>query len=306
MKFKKLFSLSNVFVTTFALSGVALLLTPGPAPKNRKHTIVYPDLQIKTDTLYVTKEYFDAHKKRGLGRFNHIKNTITVTYWVPVDDDPYTKKYSESYNGERPAVFRHELEHARKTLLWNDIQEYTPVIRAEIACMNEVMACAAEVIECAENEWQTKKPTVARKSLIKATSAVLTENSKLPANFFEVDFANQKIADIVMKYAVDKYIQMFNCGAYKKYVCQRLDPRIKWNKCHPNKECNIVDRIMFRPEKGDWSQMFVFRTKNGKKVDIWKSVSQKMRDEVQSRVDSAIYSQMRPGEMLLDLKSNKR
>lgn len=305
-KFKRMlkWSLSATIVTTAALVSSYSLNSCQENFRNVKDK--RPDLVVHYDTMYATKEYFDTHKKLGLGQFNPVTNDISVKHWVPADDSTYTKHMTDLYNGEQTAVFRHESEHARKALLWLNVQEHSPLVRGEIAGMNETMACASEVIESAENEWRTKKPTVARASLRKAARAVLEANSKLPANSFEVDFNDPKIADIVLKYAIDKYIDMFNRGAYKKHVRKWVNPRAKWKKYTPHNQCNIIDRMMFRPEKGDWSQMFTFETKNGKKVDIWKSASQKMRDEVQTRVDSAAHSQIRPGEMLLNLKNDKR
>ncbi len=313
IKFKKLFkwSLPAIIITTgaFVSSHTSANIQNKEEVQKAATTIKdnRPEIRIRYDTIYLTEEYLDTNKSINLGLFLPTDNSVSMKHFVPVDSTKRVMNFAQTHNSQRAAILRHELEHGRKAHLWANTEDRAPFVRGQIACMNEVMAPAGEVIESAENEWLTGIPTQGPDMLKKTTSAILDENRKTPFGLMGgVDFTNQKIADIVLKYAIDKYIREFNRGVYKWPVRKKLDANRKHINYKPNKECNPMDKIMFFPESGDWSQMFAYKTKSGKNINIWKSASEKMRREVRERVDSATNSLLKPGEYLTAFKTPEK
>jgi len=320
MRFKKLFSLSALLVVTLASSFGNYKQTKEeidtakePAKKVKFEPL--PDLKFQVDTLRVTKENFEntlVHSAAGL--FHPSTNTIAITYYLPVTDDPRIVKYCEIWNKCTRVVKRHEMEHATKAHIVKAVEKLSGWDRARLAAMNESMAPGGEIIEAIEYHLETgERYPVDRMFLWRADSLIMARQKEKNMGIEpikEVDFSAPVIADVILESAVDKFAKDHKRGFYNTRIKTELQA-VTRPKYKMNKQCTILATVTnYLPMRNQWGALWTYDVKTPwalgkkKKVDIWNCATKNTRARVINKVDSIIKSDMAPGQMLL-LKTYK-
>ncbi len=322
MNFKKLFSLSAGFVLTLA-SGVVLGMfyrtgqegaDKSSAPLNSSYNLL-PDLSICTDTTLVTS---DNWSKLAAGVFLPTQNKVIVYHFVPADTAKWLPHWCAVQNDASRVVARHEVEHARKANIVQNVQGLSGYSRAQMAIMNETMAPAAEIVEAMTYRMETgRRFPIDRRFLFRADSMIMAWHSLFGALGPMIDLGRPEIADIILRASIDKFVMDYGRGIYHTKVRNELNarPRAKYT---PHRYC---DNNMFShccPQINDWGALWTFEVtpfiKNGNvlrqftlprgcflpcySVDLWNSATQSARDYVLQKVDSCIMVEMNPGQML--------
>lgn len=306
MKFKKYLSLSAACVMIAGAVGLkAAQNTDKDYTKHRTEIVTpnfnpYPELKQTVDTIYITKDMFG--QTFCAGEFKG--HTVKMTYFAPGDSEKWTSDFCEANNSMYREVWRHEMEHARKALLTRNQDFRHPVVGARIAAMNEIQAPAAEALQAADDQFYhgMQCPNVAR--LKTATKKILAANETSLTAGYAIDYTNPAVADAVLDHGVSKFISDFNHGVYRWTMRQKLDGK-KTPYYIPHQEVDTHLLIGYSPEQDMWGPMFTYTTRYGKKVDIWKNATPKMRAKVLERVDSAINVVAGPAEMQVFKQAKK-
>lgn len=306
MKFKKLFSLSAIFVTAFVLPGTVLFTHSSDYDKKTKDacTVSCPDLKIKRDTLHINNQNISVLYKMSLAMFLAQTNTIKITYYKYDDDvKPHIKKVCNARNGAFRVYFRHEMEHARNANLTTNPTGLSRLDFARVAVMDEVASLCGEIIESQNYRLETRLRFPYPRSFLSRTDSMImahhnrnTDTNKNKA----VDFSDSAIANIVLKCAVDKFAAVHNQRLYVKRV-RNILRGIKTAPYTPNNQCR-KNRAFFRPDFDMWGELLTYDvispTYFNNRVDIWNSASKDARQYAISQINSIIQDDMLPGQML--------
>ncbi len=321
MKFRKILSLSFAFVLSMALTGSANLLPTENAKDAVKKTAKKPVKSIKPitfsmDTVLVTK---DNVSKIAAGQFSPCRNHVSVSYMVLSPELKHLKKWCEEQNNSLRVVTRHEVEHARKAAMVQNVNELPGYRRAQVAIMNECMAPAAEIIEAMTYRIETGRRYPAdRAFLFRADSLIMNAQQKRGFSCVGIDFSCPEIADIILDASIDKFMKDYNRGFYHYKVQGELDckPRPKYT---PSLNCDTYNITTFCPAANQWGALWTFdvtpfqdcvTTIKGfgwggykfncanQRVDIWNSASEEARRRALDKVDLCIYQEMGHGRML--------
>ena len=99
-----------------------------------------------------------------------------------------------------------------------------------------------------------------------------------------INFKDQEIADLVIHYATQKFLNSLKCGTYRRTIDRAPYRTMKYI---PNSTCNTISMVGFMPELNMWAPMWEFETEAGT-VNIWNSASKQARDRLIAVVDSVI------------------
>lgn len=317
MKFKKLLTLSaglsvllGTSISYAALEGASDNQTPDKALKTIRFKPL-PDLKTATDTLYFTNENFDAkYARAAAGQFIPGTNTVRVSYFM-YDDmaNARVRLNCDNANEAVGVVRRHEMEHARKANIVQDVMGLSPWDRARLAVMNESMAPGGEIIEAVEYHIKTgERYPQNRAFLWRADSLIMARHNEKNFGFgagVPVDFSDPVIADIVLESAVDKFAKDHKRGFYHTKIRGELKGG-KRSKYKPHNQCDLKPNMSnYFPMANQWGILWTYDVSapwvvfNKKRVDIWNSATVATRNRVINKVDSIVKTDMAPGQMLM-------
>ena len=257
-------------MTVTAVLGPALLVKNArDADIERAKNLSYkprPKLEVRVDTLNLSRENFAQKFPSAVaGLFFPTRNEVVVTYFNPMDNADYVNRTCAHMNGMLQLTMRHEMEHARKAHLTKILSPYySAQTRARIAAMNETMAPASETIEALDYQYKTGE-----------------QIQKSPINFND-----QKIADIVITNALNRFKSEIKKGHYVTTL-----QREYYNKnpisYTPHQECDLFLKLTFHPEYDMWAPMWQFETAGGQ-ANLWLAASNKARAKTLNTIDSII------------------
>lgn len=317
MKFKKLLTLSaglsvllGTSISYAALEGASDNQTPDKALKTIRFKPL-PDLKTATDTLYFTNENFDAkYARAAAGQFIPGTNTVRVSYFMYDDTaNARVRLNCDNANEAVGVVRRHEMEHARKANIVQDVMGLSPWDRARLAVMNESMAPGGEIIEAVEYHIKTgERYPQNRAFLWRADSLIMARHNEKNFGFgagVPVDFSDPVIADIVLESAVDKFAKDHKRGFYHTKIRGELKGG-KRSKYKPHNQCDLKPNMSnYFPMANQWGILWTYDVSapwvvfNKKRVDIWNSATVATRNRVINKVDSIVKTDMAPGQMLM-------
>lgn len=316
MKFKKLLTLSaglsvllGASIGCAVLGGAADNKTPDKAKTIRFRPL--PDLKTTVDTLYFTNENFDAkYARAAAGQFIPGTNTVSVSYFMYDDTaNARVRLNCDNANEAVEVVRRHEMEHARKANIVQDVMGLSPWDRARLAIMNESMAPGGEIIEAVEYHIKTgERYPQNRAFLWRADSLIMARHNEKNFGFgagVPVDFSDPVIADIVLESAVDKFARDHKRGFYHTKIRGELKGG-KRSKYKPHNQCDLKPNMSnYFPMANQWGILWTYDVSapwvvfNKKRVDIWNSATVATRNRVINKVDSIVKTDMAPGQMLM-------
>lgn len=295
MKFKKLYTLSLPLAITATMILGAVLFTENANKKDIKNTKTiqnnqHPKLIIEIDTLNLNRKNFNTEYPKAIaGTFLPTQNKVKVTYYNATDNATYINRICAHQNGMLPLTLRHELEHARKAHMTKmTTPRHNAQTRARIAAINEIMASSAEIIEAMDYHYTNKKPIPSCKEFVQnACNKILnTTNQQTPEK--PVDFNNQKIADIVIENALERFKDETRAGQYISTL-RREYYNTRQISYTPNQECDPIQKIFFAPEFNIWAPMWQFQTAGGG-ANLWLAATDKMHQKTLNTVDSIIHA----------------
>lgn len=293
MKFVKLCNLSlSIAMTVTAVLGPALLVKNArDADIERAKNLSYkarPKLEVRVDTLNLSRENFAQKFPSAVaGLFFPTRNEVVVTYFNPMDNADYVNRTCAHMNGMLQLTMRHEMEHARKAHLTKILSPYySAQTRARIAAMNETMAPASETIEALDYQYKTGTPIPSSKIFVaEACDSILKIIGKQIQNT-PINFNDQKIADIVITNALNRFKSEIKKGHYVTTL-----QREYYNKnpisYTPHQECDLFLKLTFHPEYDMWAPMWQFETAGGQ-ANLWLAASNKARAKTLNTIDSII------------------
>ncbi|MDE5615369.1 MAG: hypothetical protein K2I81_00860 [Alphaproteobacteria bacterium] len=315
MKFKKVLALSaGVSVALTASIGCAVFNNASDveAQQNTK-TIRFeplPDLKFVIDTLYFTNENFDAkYARSAAGQFVPGSNTVRVSYFACDDSaNSRVKYYCNIANESIEAVRRHEMEHARKAHIVQDVNHLSRWDRARLAVMNEAMAPGGEIIEAVEYHIENgERYPQDRAFLWRADSLIMARHKEKNFGYGDgvpVDFSDPVIADIVLESAVNKFARDHKRGFYHTKIKKELSG-VRRPKYKPHNKCDLMPTALnYIPMVDQWGVLWTYDVKAPwtvfakNSVDIWNSATEETRRRVINKVDSIVKTNMTSGEML--------
>lgn len=310
MKFKKLLSLSAVLVTGLTMSVPWLVRDGERSDSNDGHKqevySLWPDLKFKTDTLHITNENFQSRFMRAsAGIFVPGDNSVHLTY-ITYDStaNALVKANSDAANEAARVVLRHEMEHARKANITQNIAQLSPWNRARLAIMNESMAPAGEIIESQEYRLETgERFPQNRNFLWEADSLIMARHNQIHhgnGKFKPVDFSDPVIADILLDKAVDKFAKDHKKGFYKSKIKKELQG-VKRPVYKPHNQCDPLV-FVYAPDANQWGALWTYDVSAPwhmkRRVDVWNSATITARHRAINKVDSIIKSDLEPGQIL--------
>jgi len=314
MKFKKFLSLSAALVVTLVgtLGNVSGEKTAEAADTTVKKITFkpLPDLKYRVDTLRITKENFNRRFLRAAaGQFVPGTNTVIITYFLAETDDPRVIRNCDASNQSTRVVIRHEMEHAKKAHIVQDVSKLSGFDRARLAVMNESMAPGGEIIEAIEYHLETgERYPMDRRFLWRADSLIMARQKEKQGGVMltkEVDFSDPVISGVILESAVEKFAKDHQRGFYHTKIKKELNAG-KRHKYKKHKECEIsTTPANYMPFMNQWGALWTYDVKTPwtvsqkKRVDIWNSATKEARERVIHKVDSIIKTDMRPGQMLL-------
>lgn len=294
MKFRYLAHLSVSFIlgVTSIIAAQTTQENNSKKPANTGKTQLRP-LKYITDTVYVTPE--TKITKCAAGRFVPATNTIIIYYFIPKTPNEQLEKTCNLNNTSKRYVLRHEYEHARKAALTKHTEHLSPMTRARVAALNEVMAPAGEIVEAIEAqhyETQTEKP--GRKFIKNALTEI---NDQCKPNNISPYFYTQQVADIIMKHATQHYVNQTADGTYI-HGLRKAYFNNKKSAYKPNLECAKINKAMFIPQVNMWAPLWDFETKYGT-INLWELATKKQKQEMMQKIDSIIYKTTGQNSILL-------
>lgn len=284
MKFEKLYDIAFFFVIGCVIGATAIELKPNK--KEKKYIIERLDtLTTRIDTTYITKEDLENKKVIVGGTFCSAKNTINIYYIKPKDTAQKTINYCNAVNKQIRYVKVHELEHAKKANLVENPHFFLPKTRAKIAAQNEIIAPAAEIIAALDLSYITKaKPANMRWFIKNAYNEMSQTLKKQPR---PIDLNKQEVADIIIKHSLLFFLSEVKRGSYIGTMKREYN-RIPNDFYYPPIDnCNIKQRIEFKPHLDEWAPLWQFNTKQGD-VNIWNVASDKQKSILLNSIDSLV------------------
>ncbi|MDE6250024.1 MAG: hypothetical protein K2M34_00105 [Alphaproteobacteria bacterium] len=290
MKKKCLYSLLTTYMATLgALSSCNKPQVPAEKTlqKTKKVYVFKPNVPTtRIDTLDITDEnYANVTSKGAGGVFFWGTNTVVVYHFKPMSDNLRVVKYCELNNNMRPLFMRHEMEHARKRDIVHNTDRFSPIGRAEVAAMNEIMAPASEIIEAVDYHARTGAPFAYGKAFVTQADSAIT--SIFGAGYFPtcVNYDYQPIADIVITYALESFKNSVKRGYYthtiKKAFERTPSPTPKFG------DMNLF--FTFDPDMQKWDPIWEFESRAGK-CNPYKHASWSVRQKLLQTVDSIVCS----------------
>jgi len=317
VKFKKLLTLSAGLSVLLGMSigcavwgGASDNKTPDKAVKTIRFKPL-PDLKTATDTLYFTNENFDAkYARAAAGQFIPGTNTVRVSYFMYDDTaNARVRLNCDNANESVEVVRRHEMEHARKANIVQDVMDLSPWDRARLAVMNESMAPGGEIIEAVEYHIKNgERYPQDRAFLWRADSLIMARHNEKNFGFGDgvpVDFSDPVIADIVLESAVDKFARDHKRGFYHTKIRSELKG-VKRSKYKPHNQCDLKPNMSnYFPMANQWGILWTYDVTSPwtilktRQVDVWKSATESTRRRVINKVDSIVKTDMAAGQMLM-------
>lgn len=265
-----------------------------------------PKLIVEIDTLNLNRQNFNIEYPKAIaGVFTPLQNKVMVTYYNPTDNAEYINHACNHQNGMLPLTLRHEMEHARKAHMTKMTKpHYSAQTRARIAAINETMAPAGEIIEAMDYHYTNQKPIPTCKAFVKkACDNILNiTNQQTPAQ--PIDFNNQKIADIVIKNALDRFKGEIKTGQYISTLRREYYNTLEISYT-PNQECDPIQKVFFMPEFDMWAPMWQFETAGGQ-ANLWLAASDKTRQKTLNTIDSIIQAntdKLPPNNIAFNIKN---
>lgn len=295
MKFKYIVSFSVGFSLAAAIFfGIKM---PGNAGKYnigstqkeiKKRISPAPEITVFTDSVYVSNENFDQVRATAAGGlFVPSDNSVHVSYFYTDSKDKKIKDYCYINNVISPMVFRHEMEHARKAALTKLTFCHSPFSRAKIAAVNEIMAPAAEIIESLDYRFLSGRPYPLLKIFVRDADSEIMRIMCEDKMDWPVNFNNQKIADVVLKYSTQRFLGELRRGVYRSAIVREATkPSVKYT---PNNKCDMRQCILFNPQFDCWGPMFQFDAVRGP-VNIWDSASMSAKMDFINTLDSVVFA----------------
>lgn len=274
---------TSVITTAFIITQIKTnnKETPAKTGKNIKHQ----KLQYTTDTIYITPK--DKNKRFAAGLFIPSTNTIHITHFAPACNDSQIIKLCSLNNSQQKYTLRHEYEHARKAIITKSIKSSSPMTRAKIAALNEIIAPAAEILEAIEDKTYNKcLSNTHQKQFIKHALDEIF-NTGTTTRFNVLGFQDTTTADIIIKHATNNFIKSINNGTYVKTIQKAYTNNNTINYI-PNTECKKINHGMFIPQINMWEPIWDFETKNGN-INLWTQASEKTKQQTTHKIDSIIY-----------------
>lgn len=282
-------------VFTFSLGlGVGLFINKSSTETNNNKTtntkiststIQYPDITFKTDTVLITDEMIKSKKTIAAGLFIPSSNSIKLFYLTTNSKKENIQNYCNNNNTQMRLVLRHELEHARKANMTKNTRFFPAEIRAAIAAQNEIMAPASEIIEAMDYKYETGFSFPTNKYFIQKADQQISSLIKKEHLTYPIDFNNQKIADITIECALERFLSETKRGLYKTTMLRAYNNEYLDKPFVPNSSCNSYHAILFNPTIGMWDPLWTFDSKNGK-ANVWRAASSKQRQKVLNKIDS--------------------
>ncbi len=257
-------------------------------PRNPKRYTLSSKAHQKTriDTLDITDANFDHHNTKGAGGlFFPGTNTVVVYHLNPMSDNSRIIRYCEINNNMQPLFMRHELEHARKRHIVHNTDRFSPLGRAEVAAMNEVMAPASEIIEAVDYHARTGKPFSGGKAFVTMADSAITNIAGAFYFSHYVNYNYQPVADIVITYALESFKHSVSRGYYKYTIKQAFERT-------PSQTSNFVDMNLFftfNPDLQQWDPLWEFESNAGK-CNPYQHASRAVRQKLLKTVDSIVCS----------------
>lgn len=290
MKKKYLYSLLTTYMATLgALSAcnkphVSSEKTP---VKTKKVCVFEPKTpKARIDTLDITDENYKTVTSKGAGGvFFSGSNTVVVYHFRPMSDSSRVVKYCEKNNNMQPLFMRHELEHARKQHIVHNTDRFSPIGRAEVAAMNEIMAPASEIIEAVDYHARTGRPFSGGKAFVMCADSAISNvvgAFRFPGY---VNYNYQPVADIVITYALENFKKSVERGYYKYTIKKAFDRK-------PSKTPKFagLDLVLtFNPDTQKWDPIWEFESRAGK-CNPYKNASWAVRQKLLQTVDSIVCS----------------
>ncbi len=265
-----------------------------------------PKLEVKIDTLNLSRENFAKKFPSAVaGLFFPTRNEVVVTYFNPMDNADYVNRTCAHMNGMLQLTMRHEMEHARKAHLTKILSPYySAQTRARIAAMNETMAPASETIEALDYQYKTGTPIPSSKIfVVEACDSILKITGKQIQNT-PINFNDQKIADIVIINALNRFKSEIKKGQYVTTL-----QREYYNKAPilytPHQDCDPFLKLIFHPEFDMWAPMWQFETAGGQ-ANLWLAASDKTRQKTLNTIDSIIQTntdKLPPNNIAFNIKN---
>lgn len=305
MKKKYLYSL----LVPYLMSAGALTSCENPRtnasnmPTLHKKVYVYkykqPDLKVRIDTLNVTDKNFKQITTTGAaGVFFSNTNTVVVYHFNAATDSSYIVNYCDFCNNQRPLYMRHELEHARKKNLTHNTDRFSQISRAEIAAINEIVAPASEIIEAVDYHARTGKRFPSAKAFITQADSAITQalgGGILPGY---VNYNYRPVADIVIKYATENFINSVGRGYYKHTIRKAYNRK---TPLMPKKYTDPITYFTFNPDYNKWEPLWDFESNAGK-CNPYRNASWSVRQKLIERVDSVVCSVTNADQNMLVLQ----
>lgn len=262
--------------------------------KTVKKAVAYrrPVLTFRTDTIIIDETNYDSLRKHGAGGCYFPKqNVIAMKWYQTKSKNVFMKRFCDTNNALYQLNLRHEKEHALKYEFTSNIQIYSALVRGEIVAMNETVAPASEIIEAIDYRYKNGHSCPCVKAYIaSADSAVM--NIIQQYNMSEpVNFNFRPIADIVIKYSVDRFCETVKRGYYINAIQKAY--------CLKNVAlCSLYDsrNFSYNPSIGLWGPMWKFSSMCGP-VNIYDSASPSMRLYLINKIDSVINNTVKTGNL---------
>lgn len=288
MKFTFLHSLSATILTgLFANMVLGTIFNDAKKPENAGNKIPY--IITKIDTVNIPGNPFKTPPSFTAGVFMPTSHKIKINYFTTSSTDPRVKRFCTQNNAQMRLILRHEKEHARKANLTKNTWFYAPITRGAVAVQNEIVAPAAEIIEALDARYETGKPFPTNRSFIALADKRIVQYATEHNLEWPLDFNNQKIADIIIECATERFTKELKRGMYKQTILSAI------KECHvpinyiTNNMCDKNNHFMFNPSINAWGPMWQFDSKRCP-VNIWNAASQQQKNKLITTVDSIVLS----------------
>lgn len=178
---------------------------------------------------------------------------------------------------------RHEKEHARKSDLVYKTAGLSPFGRAEVAALDEIVAPASELIEAIDYRTRTGKSLSQKEFITRADLAI----QQIPGAMVSgrVNFNYQPVADIVITYALENFLESVGRGYYTKSI------RMAYYRERPRKQQFQTpgNFFTFNPDMNNLAPIWDLESDAGK-CNPYQYASQHVRQKLMQAIDSVICS----------------
>lgn len=248
-------------------------------------------ITVTSDVVEITDQLWDAGLPNvASGVYIPENHQIKITYVTPKSVRSKIVEWCKSQNRiVETTVLRHEKEHARKVLLVKQNQKYSPLVRGRLAAMNEIMAPGGEIVEAADYHISHGDRMHPLRFRVYTADSLIQKRMKEAYPYrITVDYTDQVVASIVLRYATDSFFAAVGRGNYKTTIACAIRAPYPASVT-PNLESDVFAPIMFSPQTDNWGPLFQYKT-NGDflPVDIWAHASEQERQRTLQKVDSLI------------------